>query len=159
VYNFCLNYLRNLEDAEEVTQDVFVRVYQKIDTFNNQSQLSTWIYRITLNCCIDLIKSKNRKKRFGFLTSLFNHETNEVLPEAENFSHPGVDFEQQEAVARIFKLIDLLPANQKAVLLFAKIEQKTIREIAPILEISEKAAESLLFRAKENLAKKLNASE
>jgi RNA polymerase sigma-70 factor (ECF subfamily) len=82
-----------------------------------------------------------------------------VLPEAENFSHPGVDFEQQEAVARIFKLIDLLPANQKAVLLFAKIEQKTIREIAPILEISEKAAESLLFRAKENLAKKLNASE
>jgi len=158
VYNFCLNYLRSLEDAEEVTQDVFVRVYQKIDAFENRSQLSTWIYRIAVNCCKDFVKAKNRKKRFGFLTSLFHEDSGEInLP--ENFIHPGVDLEYQEAVARIFALIDVLPENQKTALLLSKIEQKSLREVAEILSVSEKAAESLLHRARENLSKKLRQTE
>ncbi|RZJ28055.1 MAG: RNA polymerase sigma factor [Flavobacterium sp.] len=155
VYNFCLNYLHRLEDAEEVTQDVFVKIHQKMHAFDSRSQLSTWIYRITVNCCIDFVKSKNRKKRFGFLLSLFHAETGDILHEAESFEHPGVDLEQREAIERIFKHIDTLPPNQKTALLLSKIEQKPQKEIAEILSISEKAVESLLHRAKDNLSKKI----
>ncbi|WP_298156527.1 RNA polymerase sigma factor [Flavobacterium sp.] len=159
VYNFCLNYLQSLEDAEEVTQDVFVRVHLKIDTFNNQSQLSTWIYRICVNCCIDFVKAKKRKKRFGFLTSLFYDDSNEIKHDIGDFNHPGVVLEQKEAVAALFLKIEGLPANQKTALLLSKIEQKSQKEIAEIMAVSEKAVESLLFRAKDNLQKKMKQSE
>ena len=159
VYNFCLNYLRNPEDAEEATQDVFVKVHQKLHTFKADSQLSTWIYRITVNCCHDAVKARTRKKRFVFLTSLFHEETGEVKREAETFVHPGVDMEHREAVERIFRLIDQLPASQKTALLLSRIDEKSQKEIAAIMEISEKAVESLLFRAKENLSKKLKTAE
>jgi len=159
VYNFCLNYLRHEQDAEEATQDVFVKVHQKIDGFKAQSQLSTWIYRIAVNICHDRAKAKARKKRFGFLQSLFHEETGEVRREAETFVHPGVDLEHREAVERIFALIDTLPSNQKTALLLSRIEEKTQKEIAAIMALSEKAVESLLFRAKENLLKKINPRE
>ncbi|WP_219928758.1 RNA polymerase sigma factor [Flavobacterium pallidum] len=159
VYNFCLNYLQSLEDAEEVTQDVFVRIHLKLHTFNNQSQLSTWIYRICVNCCIDFLKAKKRKKRFGFLTSLFYEDSSEIRHEVGDFNHPGVALEQKEAVAALFAHIDTLPFNQKTVLLLSKIEQKSQKEIAAVMDISEKAVESLLHRAKENLHKKINTRE
>lgn len=159
VYNFCLNYLQNLEDAEEVTQDVFVKIHLKLDTFNNQSQLSTWIYRICVNCCIDFIKAKKRKKRFGFLTSLFYDDSNDLRHDIGDFNHPGVELEQKEAVSALFAMIDTLPFNQKTALLLSKIEQKSQKEIAAVMDISEKAVESLLHRAKENLLKKINPRE
>jgi RNA polymerase sigma-70 factor (ECF subfamily) len=159
VYNFCLNYLRNEQDAEEAAQDVFVKVHQKIGGFKAGSQLSTWIYRIAVNVCHDIAKARTRKKRFGFMIALFHEETGEVRREAETFVHPGVELEHREAVERIFALIDRLPPNQKAAILLSRIEEKSQKEIAAILNVSEKAVESLLFRAKENLAKKLNAPE
>ena len=56
VYNLALNYLHNTEDAEEITQDVFVKVYQSIENFKSNSSLKTWIYRITINQSLDFIK-------------------------------------------------------------------------------------------------------
>jgi DNA-directed RNA polymerase specialized sigma24 family protein len=64
VYNVALNYVQNIEDAEEITQDVFVKINGSLDKFNNNSTLKTWIYRITINECLDFIKKKNSKKRF-----------------------------------------------------------------------------------------------
>ena len=64
VYNVALNYLQNIEDAEEITQDVFLQLYQSLDKFKNNSSLKTWIYRITINKSLDFIKHKNSVKRF-----------------------------------------------------------------------------------------------
>ena len=64
VFNVALNYLQNVEDAEEITQDVFVKVYHSLDNFNQKSSHKTWIYRITINQCLDFIKQKNSQKRF-----------------------------------------------------------------------------------------------
>jgi RNA polymerase sigma factor (sigma-70 family) len=60
VYNLALNYLQNFEDTEEAVQDIFVKIYEKFEGFNQKSSLKTWIYRITINHCLDVIKSKNR---------------------------------------------------------------------------------------------------
>ena len=70
IYNLCLNYLQNEADAEEVTQDVFLKVYQSIDHFREDSNLKTWIYRIGINKCLDFLKAKKRRKRFGILLPL-----------------------------------------------------------------------------------------
>lgn len=72
VYNLSLHFVQNNADAEEITQDVFVSVYQSLGQFRKDAELSTWIYRITINKCKDHIKAQNRKKRFAkyhFLTN------------------------------------------------------------------------------------------
>lgn len=159
MYNLALQYVQNIEDAEEITQDVFLSIYQSIDGFRADSKLSTWIYKITINKSIDLINKRKRKKRFAFLTSLFNLENNQLVHEPAHFNHPGVQLENKEALQKLFDLINQLPEKQKTALIFTKIEQKSQLETAEIMELSPKAVESLVQRAKVNLQKKLTIKE
>jgi RNA polymerase sigma factor (sigma-70 family) len=156
VYNLALHYVQNVEDAEEITQDVFVSVYRSINTFNNNSKISTWIYQITINKALDYIRSKNRKKRYSQFTAfiLGKGESRELEPVV--FDHPGVLLEQKENMARIFHCINQLPKNQKTVLILSKIEGKSQKETAEIMNISPKAVESLVQRAKSKLLFNLN---
>lgn len=152
VYNLCLNYLQNTEDAEEVTQDVFVKIYQKLNSFNNKSTVKTWIYRITINQCLDFLKAKKSKKRFGFTIPIYDNS--ESLSYSD-FKHPGILLVHQEATENLLKLINELPLNQKTALLLKAIEGLSQKEISSIMKTSEKAVESLLSRAKSNLKEKL----
>ena len=154
--NLALQYVQNIEDAEEITQDVFLSIYQSIEGFREESKLSTWIYKITINKSIDLINKRKRKKRFAFLTSLFNSEDNDLINEPAHFNHPGVQLENKEALQKLFELINQLPQKQHYI---TKIEQKSLIETAKIMELSPKAVESLLHRAKVNLQKKLTNIE
>lgn len=158
VFNLSLNYVQNYEDAEEITQDVFVSVYHSIEKFEEKSSITTWIYRITINKCLDHIKSKKRKKRFGFVTDLLGWGDRKEL-DIGHFNHPGVQLEQKDAIHNIFKCINELPDNQKTALLLSKTEQMSQGEIAIIMALSVKAVESLIQRAKTNLAKKLKQTE
>jgi RNA polymerase sigma factor (sigma-70 family) len=58
VYNLALQYVQNIEEAEEITQDVFLKVYQKINTFKGAAKIETWLYRVTINTSLDAIKAK-----------------------------------------------------------------------------------------------------
>ncbi|MDG1176382.1 MAG: RNA polymerase sigma factor [Flavobacteriales bacterium] len=148
VYNLSLHYLHNTEDAQEATQDVFVKIYNKIEGFNNKSSLKTWIYRITINHSLDVIKSKSRKLRILFSRE---YEDNDKI----DFDHPGIKVESKEVVEKIMKEINSLPENQKTALILKGIEGLSQKEIASILKIKEKALESLLSRARANLKKRL----
>jgi len=159
VYNLALSYIQNIEDAEEITQDVFVAVHQSLSTFQEKSSLSTWMYRITINKSLDFIKAKKSKKRFAFLTTLFYPETNEAREELGHFNHPGVLMEQKESMKNIFDAINELPPNQKTALILSKLEFKSQQEIGEIMDLSSKAVESLVQRAKSNLLKKLNQTK
>ncbi|HRH63582.1 MAG TPA: RNA polymerase sigma factor [Bacteroidia bacterium] len=159
VFNLALSYVHNVQDAEEITQDVFVSIHFSMHTFKAESKFTTWMYRITINKSLDFIKARQRKKRFAFITSLFYEDSSELKHDHRDFDHPGVILENKEATARIFHFIDQLPPNQKTVLILNKIEQKSINEIAEILNMSYKAIESLLQRAKTNLAIKLKSNE
>jgi RNA polymerase sigma-70 factor (ECF subfamily) len=159
VYNLALQYVQNTEDAEEITQDVFVSVYEKLDSFRQESKHSTWLYRITINKSLDFIKAKKRQKRFSFFTTLFHEETGEVKHQVSDFNHPGVLMEEKEQLRKLFSLINELPDNQKTALILMKIEEKSQAETGEIMNLSPKAVESLVQRAKSNLAKKLNHSE
>lgn len=153
VYNLALQYVQNTEDAEEISQDVFLKVHEQLENFRSEANLSTWIYRITVNKSLDFLKAKKRKKRFG-LFSIFT-----AANEPAHFDHPGVLMEYEEETKILFEHINDLPHNQKTALILQKIEGKTMLETAEIMEISPKAVESVLQRAKTNLQKKLDQAK
>ena len=70
VYNTILGIVQNETEAEDLAQDVFIKVFEKINTFKGDSKFSTWLYRIATTTALDHLRSKKRKKRFGFLQSL-----------------------------------------------------------------------------------------
>ncbi|WP_294300248.1 RNA polymerase sigma factor [uncultured Chryseobacterium sp.] len=155
VYNLALQYTQNTEDAEEITQDVFVKISHKLDGFKSESSLKTWIYRIAINTSLDFLKHKNSKKRF-FFGMFGSSEQENRQNEPVDFNHPGVVLEQKEAVMKIFGCINMLPDDQKTAVILLKIEGNSQQETAEIMNLSQKAVESLFQRAKKNLIQKLN---
>ena len=151
VYNTALGYAQNKEDAEEITQDVFVEVHRSINKFKGKSGIGTWIYRITVNKSLDLIKHRKRRKRFAFFTSLFDSVSGEIVHQTVEFNHPGVEAEQREISKYLFEAINKLPDNQKTVFILYETEGLSHAEIGKVIDKSTKAVESLLRRAKENL--------
>lgn len=150
VYNVALQYVQNIEDAEEITQDVFVKVHEKLDTFKREADIKTWIYRIAINQSLDFIKAKQRQKRWSFLTALsLDNKENPIV--ISQFNHPGILLEQKESMQKIFDAINQLPDNQKTVIILMKIDQNSISETAEIMNISYKAVDALFQRAKKNL--------
>lgn len=146
--------MQNVEDAEEVTQDVFVKVYQSLDSFKEESHIKTWIYRITINQSLDFIKKKNSKKRFF----VFGKKTDNDYEynNSSNFEHPGIVLENQENAKILFEAINTLPENQKTAFILAKVDGLSNPEVAEIMEMSISAIESLVFRAKNSLKDKLS---
>lgn len=154
VYNVALNYLQNTEDAEEITQDVFVQLHQSLSTFKKESSVKTWIYKITINKCLDFIRHKNSKKRFFIFGKKSNDEFD--LLSVANFEHPGIILENKENAAILFSVINELHTNQKTAFILSKLDGLRNPEIAEIMELSISSVESLIFRAKGTLKKKLS---
>lgn len=154
VYNTALGILQNEEDAEDVAQEVFIKVFESIEGFKEESKLSTWLYRITVTKSLDAIRRKKRKKRFAFVQSLYG-ENNELKNDPPEFVHPGVQAENKEDASLLFKAIAKLPENQKAVFVLNKLESLSYKEIAEIMKLSAGAVDSLLQRARKNLKKQL----
>jgi RNA polymerase sigma-70 factor (ECF subfamily) len=156
VYNLALQYVQNIEDAEEITQDVFVAIHHSLNSFKQNAEVSTWIYRIAINKSLDYLKRKKRKKRFGFIVSIFeNQETMDV----HSFNHPGIELEQKQTIQLIFSALNQLNDQQKTAIILNKIQHKSQKEVAEIMKLTPKAVESLIVRAKNNLLKNLKNKE
>lgn len=155
VFNTALGLLQHYTDAEDIAQEVFIQVYRSIHAFKEESSLATWLYRITVTKSLDHLRSKKRKKRFAFVSSLFG-ANNTPLHEPADFNHPGVQLAQKEDAAMLFKLISELPENQRTAFILNKVEALSYSQIADILGSTESAVDSLLQRAKQNLRKKIN---
>jgi len=156
VFGKCLSFVPNKEDAEDIAQEVFVEVFKSIKKFKGNSTLSTWIYRITTNKCLEFIRKKNTKKRFAFLQSLFGNEVPlDRTSYFTEFKHPGILLENQEDAEVLYSAIDRLPEDQRVAFTLHKIEGLSYKEISEITEKSIPSIESLLFRAKKNLQKLL----
>lgn len=151
VFNTALSYLRDRAEAEEITQDVFLEVYQSAKTFEGKSSVRTWIYRITVNKCLDKLRYQKRKKRFALVKSLFKPDTTEIQHDAEDFEHPGITLERQEYAKILFKALERLPSQQRTAYILSFIEELPRKEVAEVMQLSVKAVESLLQRAKINL--------
>jgi RNA polymerase sigma factor (sigma-70 family) len=155
VYNTAIGIVQNAEDAEDITQEVFVQVYQSVSSFKGDSKFSTWLYRIAVTKSLDQVRRKKRKKRFAFVRSLFGEE-NEVAVHPPDFHHPGVRLENKENAATLFQAINQLPENQRVAFTLHKLEGLSYQEVSEVMETTVSSVESLMHRAKTNLQKKLS---
>lgn len=156
IFNFALNILQNTEDAEDITQETFVTIYQSVSQFKGDSKLSTWIYTIALNKCREHLRKKSRKKRFAFFTTIDKID-NESPFERAHFMHPGIELENQERASILFEAINALPENQRMAFSLHKLENVPYEEIATIMNTSLSSVESLIFRARKTLKTTLSS--
>ena len=156
VFHTCISFVPNKEDAEDIAQEVFLEVYKSIGKFKGNSKLSTWIYKICTNKCLEFIRKKNAKKRLVFMQRILGTE---IPLDKTNFftefNHPGILLEHKEQSETIYLAINTLPESQKTVFTLAKLDGKTYQEIVEITGKSMSSVESIMFRAKKNLQKKL----
>lgn len=156
VFSTCISFVPNKEDAEDVAQEVFLEVFKSISKFKGKSKLSTWIYRIATNKCLEFIRKKNTKKRFAFMQTILGNENPiDKTSYFTEFNHPGILLENKEKSATIFKAINTLPESQRVIFTLAKIDGKSYQEIVEITGKSLSSVESIMFRAKKSLKEKL----
>ncbi|GAA3654246.1 RNA polymerase sigma factor [Flavivirga jejuensis] len=154
VFATCISFVPNKEDAEDIAQDVFVEVFNSIGKFKGNSKLSTWIYRITTNKCLEFIRKKNTKKRFAFMQSIMGNDV--PMDKSKYFTemnHPGIILENKEKSETLFLAINQLSEEQRAVFTLSKIDGMSNKEIGEVINKSVSSVESLMFRAKKNLQK------
>jgi RNA polymerase sigma-70 factor (ECF subfamily) len=154
VYNTILGIVQNETEAEDLSQDVFIKVFENISSFKGESKFSTWLYRIATTTALDHLRSKKRKKRFGFIFSLGEGEQNET-DRIPDFHHPGVKLDNKERANVLFRAISKLPENQKVAYTLHKLEGMSYRDISLVLNTTVSAVESLMSRANGNLRKNL----
>ena len=156
VFGTCISFVPNKEDAEDIAQEVFLEVFKSISKFKGDSKLSTWVYRIATNKCLEFIRKKNTKKRFAFMQSILGNEIPlDKTSYFTEFNHPGIVLENKEKSAIIFKAINSLSENQRVIFTLAKIDGKSYQEIIEITGKSLPSVESIMFRAKKSLKEKL----
>lgn len=154
VFSSVIGFLQSEQDAEDVSQEVFIQVFNSISSFKGDSKFSTWLYKIAVSKATDHIRKKKRKKRFAFLQSIYGNNDEQIVDPPE-FHHPGVELENKESAAVLFAAINQLLPNQKTAFVLNKIDHLSYKEIGDILGVSEGAVDSLLQRARAKLKKLL----
>lgn len=148
IYNTALSLLQQEQEAEDITQEVFIQLYHSIAEFREEAALSTWLYKVTVSKSMDALRKKQREKRGGWWKRLTGAEASE---EAISFQHPGVLAENKEKSAVLWKAINRLPESQRVAFTLQKMEGLSMQDIADVMEKSVDSVESLLARARKNL--------
>ncbi len=151
VYNLGLKILWNREDAEDVLQETFLKVVDKIDSFREESDIGTWIYRIATNAA--LMKLRERRRQRGHLADLAEVDNHDIKPTrlAPDAPNPFDELLQKESREILEKAIDALPDIYRVVFVLKDIENLSTDEIAQILGLTHEAIYSRLKRARMQL--------
>ena len=139
------------EEAEDITQDVFIRAYRGLKNFRGDSSISTWLYSITVNVSLNYLAQKKRNTIFQYS----NDTLKRLFDRQEKQKTPLQNLEISDREHIIKKAIDDLPENQRTAFILSRYEDLPQKEIAAIMDISEGAVEQLLQRAKVKLQKSL----
>ncbi|MCX6242141.1 MAG: sigma-70 family RNA polymerase sigma factor [Bacteroidetes bacterium] len=144
-----------MEDAEDLSQEVFLEVFRSISRYKKNASLSTWIYRITVNKSLDHLRRQKRRNIFNQVKSFIqvSHDgTNVISKEQPTLDTRNEDNEKRQILDMA---VNSLPENQKIAFILNKYEEMAYKDIAEIMDLSVSSVESLLHRAKLNLQKKL----
>jgi RNA polymerase sigma factor (sigma-70 family) len=149
-------FVHSHHEAEDIAQEVFIEIYRSVDRFRGDSGLSTWIYRITINKSLNYLRSSTRREIISFFElSGSDGQTYRIDPAANPESYPDADINISEQQQALYSAIDNLPYKQKTAFILSKYEELSYKEIANIMRVSVSSVESLIFRAKQNLQRRL----
>ena len=135
-------YVKDIHTAEDIFQDVFIKVNQKLSTFEGNSSIKTWIIRITINTCKDYLKSAWNRR----VVPMMEYQEDAIVSETDYD-----DVEKQDTKELIKKSVLSLPAMYKDVVLCVYFQEMTIMDAAQLLNIAEGTAKSRLSRARQRL--------
>ena len=154
IYNLALRYLGNREDAMDASQEVFLRVFRFLPGFQEESGFSTWIYRIGVNVCKDMLAK--RAKRGELSLELPDEEEDYRTAEvADSRYDPEAIVEQADLRESLAEAIGQLPQQQREMIVLRDIQGLSYEEIGQVLSLEAGTVKSRLSRARENLRKKL----
>jgi RNA polymerase sigma-70 factor (ECF subfamily) len=153
VYYSVLNILQNADDAEEAAQETFIQVFESIKSFKEESSLGTWIYRIGVRKALEKIRKQKTRQRINSIIPWWM--PSEAKSADAAYLNPGINIENKEKATILFKAISELPNNQRVAFTLIRVQGMKHEEVSEIMQLSIKAIESLLSRAKENLKNKL----
>ena len=156
VLNLGYRFLGNCDEAEDIAQEVFLKVYNAAKKYRPQAQFTTWLFRIATNVCLNELRHRKRLQEVPLESpSDVNERGSSLKVPAPEKTRPDVHLEQEERNRIIDESIASLPPNQRMAVLLKRFEGLSYQEIANVLNVSVSAVESLLFRAKKTLKKKL----
>jgi len=153
VYYSVLNILHNAAEAEDTAQETFIQVYESISGFKEESSLATWIYRIAIRKALEKIRKHKNRQRLHSIVPWWMPSEEKSVDAA--YLNPGINNENKEKATLVFKAISELPHNQRVAFTLIRVQGMKHEEVSEIMQLSIKAVESLLSRAKENLKNKL----
>ncbi len=148
-------FVTNMEDAEDLSQEVFLEILKSIGHYKKKASLNTWIYRITVNKSLDHLRSKKRRNivhQLGTLIQISANGTNRNGSEPASMDTTNDDKEKRKILD---SAVNSLHENQKIAFILNKYDELSYKEIAEIMNLSLSSVESLIHRAKMNLQKKL----
>ncbi len=159
VLNLIYRFLGDRAQAKDLAQEVFLRVWQTAKTYEPKAKLTTWIYRIATNLCLNELKAARRRKWFPFHRS--EEGTDDAIEDTYSDDSPNAEdlLLARERTRKISEALQTLPANQRMALVLKRYDDLPYEEIARIMDCSVSAVESLLVRAKKALQEKLKNLE
>ena len=156
LFRFVYRMMPRAEDAQDICQETFLRVYDKAGRFDPSSRFSTWMYQIALNLCRDQMR---KKKRWGALVLPAAHraddDENAALNRFAGDEDPAEDVERTEKVALVRQAMLDLPGDQREVLVMKEYEGMKFKEIAAIVGCSESTVKSRMYYGLRNLRRAL----
>lgn len=148
VFRTAMGFLHNADDAEDLTQEIFIKAWHALRSFDRKSAFSTWLYRISVNKAIN----QTRKNKLRAIAGI-NEETKNNIHDDESADETITRKEQKEEIK---KAISKLNNKQKKAFVLFYYQELSMKEVAEVLKMSQKAAESLVFRARQSLQKALS---
>ena len=162
IYQLAFRYLRNKEDAEEVTQDVLFKVYRKVDAFRGDAQLSSWIYRITFNAAMSRLRTARYQRaqaedrRAAAATEEDGTRTPSRMPDVADWSDMADEHVLRSQLRRrVFRAILALPAIYRAPVMLRDIQGMSTEEASAMLRVKDQTLKSRLHRGRLILRKQL----
>ena len=158
VLNFIFRFLGNRADAEDLTQEVFLRVWKAAGTYKPDAKFTTWLYRIATNLCINRQHAIRIRKLFvqsHVQEQIQNSKDSSIIGESAGILSPEERLIDSEQSVRLLNALNELPTSQRVAVVLRIYDEMSYQEIAQIMDRSVSSVDSLLIRAKKNLHRKL----
>lgn len=150
VYNKCLSFVKNKEEAQDLTHDIFVKLFIKIKSFSHKSKFSTWLYSFTYNHCVNYVQRDLNKRRNKFVYTDSENDQDYLNTVQNNISDEIIYSMDSE---KLNKALELINPNDKIILFMKYQDEMTIEDIQEVLDLGKSAVKMRLSRAKSKLVK------
>jgi len=151
VYTIAVQMVKSGNIAEELTQDVFIKVFKKIDSYQEKSKFSTWLYTITYRTCLNYLEKKKIIFNMSEIAAIEKDDDIGDFILKEEFVNTISQFEENEKQKIIWSVIDSIPQQQGVVIALHYLQQFSIKEIANMMNVPDNTIKTHLFRGRNSI--------